>query len=237
MIPLLSTVPLTAEEVEGNCQWEPLRGAGAGYAAIGTPLDKEQRQQKRGRKSQPWLVAKPDIPLEAAYAQGIHSDDFLHWVRYQAGTTFLRNFFPSDQRRDQLISDVLYAVLRTDADGSIQNPRAWLKKIIRRKFADLLSGKNRIESREKMVDTHELRDCSTDPSEGQLEEPVDDLADFPDDMKQIIRLKLMGYTVEEIANRLGLGQEAIQKRFVRYVAEIKSSKMSDFDANCGPKLM
>lgn len=244
-VPLLQTIHLTAEEVEGNCRWEPLRGAGAGYAAIGTALDKEDREQKSDRSSQPWLIDKPGISLEAAYAQGIHSDAFIDWARYKAGTTYLSRCPPSDLRRQELIADVLFEVWKTDAFLSIEKPHAWLHEVIRHKFADLLDANTKIVRHERAVDLQdhgedasgaeficfaESARCSTEPRGGKLAEPTD-LAGFPSSLKQIARLKLMGYTDQEIGHQLGIGESAVQKRLRRYGPK-KLLEMSGYALNC-----
>jgi DNA-directed RNA polymerase specialized sigma24 family protein len=213
---------MTQDEIEANCQWNPYQGAG-GDSIVGIALGDEESAE-RGSSSKRKRPRRPTMPIKEALQLGIHSTEFLAWAEYRAHTIFISDDLASDQNREDLASDVVYKILKLKSNHPVASPSAWLNDVV---YSCILTTRSKERKRrlretsgdqvrpgqynEESIPFAESKACSTDP-DFHLACSSIDLAEMPENIREIARLQLAGHTVAEIAKLTGLNIDAIYKR-------------------------
>jgi DNA-directed RNA polymerase specialized sigma24 family protein len=230
-----SVAYMTQAEIEANCQWNPYEGAG-GDSIVGIALGDEESTE-RGSSSKRKRPRRPTMPIKEAIQHGIHSSEFLAWAEYRSHTIFIGDDLASDQNREDLASDVVYKILKLKSNHPVASPSAWLNDVV---FSCILTtrGKERkrrlreisgdqvrpAQCNDESIPFAESKACSTDP-DFHLAGSSIDLAETPENIREIARLQLAGHTVAEIAKLSGLTIEAIYKRIQRVTTKNMGSNV------------
>jgi len=124
--------------------------------------------------------------------------------------------------QDDVVQDILMSIHKSlPSYDSKRSPIPWVSTIIHRKVIDYIRKTTRNNEREILSDDGDVT-FYPDQTNSNTEEDLKILESLPPEMKKIIEMtKIEGHTTSEVAQMLGIKENALRTRISRAMSSLK----------------